>query len=228
MRSLPKYLGLHFHKSGDIVHLTGPIKHKAPVGQLFSGVTLCCNVVALSTLICNYTGACLTLWLQGLGHAQFRCRLSQTGLFWTCRTFMILSQSGLWLVFLYTRRMLLTEIGFLCPQVFWWRQTLRFRNNIAALPVGSFFHTVLLDSLNDAFHHGAFDFTSSVAACLHRVGVSMPRDTDRVPMLDISAVNDALKAVLRGLGASTVFCPRQAPNLWQSQYVLTCGCPGRE
>ena len=48
-------------------------------------------------------------------------------------------------------------------------------------------------SLYDAFHHGAFNFTSSVAACLHRVGVSMPRDTDRVPMLDISAVIDALK-----------------------------------
>ena len=108
--------------------------------------------------------------------------------------------------------MLLTELGVLPLQVFWWRQTLRFWNNIAALPVGSFFHTVLLDILYDAFHHGAFNFTSSMAACLHWVGVSMPCDTDRVPMLDISVVIDALKADLRGLGASTVSCPRQAPS----------------
>ena len=60
--------------------------------------------------------------------------------------------------------------------------------------MGSFFHSVLLDNLYNAFYHGAFSFTSSVAACLHRVGVSMPRDTDKVPMLDISAVIHALKA----------------------------------
>ena len=108
--------------------------------------------------------------------------------------------------------MLLTDMGVLPLQVFWWRQTLRFCNDIAALPVGSFFHTVLLDSCYDAFHHDAFNFTSSVAACSHRDGVSMPRDTDRVPMLDISAVIDALKADLQGLCPSTLSCPRQAPT----------------
>ena len=50
----------------------------------------------------------------------------------------------------------------------------------------------------------------------------MPRDTGscheayvpscRLPLLDISAAIDALKADLRGLGASTVSCPWQAPN----------------
>ena len=50
-------------------------------------------------------------------------------------------------------------------------------------------------------------FTSSEAACLHRVGVDMPHDSDRVPVLDISAVTDALKADLQGPGASAVCCP---------------------
>ena len=56
--------------------------------------------------------------------------------------------------------------------------------------------------------------SSSVAACLHRDGVSMSLDTDRLPVhvLDISAVIDALKADLRGPGASAVCCPRQAPT----------------
>ena len=36
------------------------------------------------------------------------------------------------------------RVGVLTLKVFWWRQTLRFWN-IAALPVGSFSHTVLLD-----------------------------------------------------------------------------------
>ena len=41
--------------------------------------------------------------------------------------------------------------------------------NGIALPAGSFVHTVLLDNVFDAFHSGACKFTSSVAACLHRV-----------------------------------------------------------
>ena len=36
--------------------------------------------------------------------------------------------------------------------------------------------------------------------------------TDRAPVVDISAVIDALKADLQGLAASTVSCPRQAPT----------------
>ena len=40
----------------------------------------------------------------------------------------------------------------------------------------------------------------------------MPRNTDGVPMLDISAVIHALKADLPGLGPSTVSCPQQAPS----------------
>ncbi len=47
--------------------------------------------------------------------------------------------------------MLLEELGLSPLQVFWWRQTLEFWNKIAASPVGSLFHTILLDNLDDAF-----------------------------------------------------------------------------
>ena len=54
---------------------------------------------------------------------------------------------------------------------------------------------------------------------LIQVGVNMTHDTDRVPMLDIFAVIDAFQADLRGLGASTVSCPRQAPSRGVVQYT---------
>ncbi len=47
--------------------------------------------------------------------------------------------------------MLLEELGLAPLQVFWWRRTLEFWNKIATSPVGSLFHTVLLDNLDDAF-----------------------------------------------------------------------------
>ena len=49
------------------------------------------------------------------------------------------------------RKLLLTELGFLPLQVFWWRQILQFWNSLAGLPVGSLYHTVCLDNLADAF-----------------------------------------------------------------------------
>ena len=58
------------------------------------------------------------------------------------------------------RRLLLTELGLLPFQVFWWRQTLKFWNSLAVLPVGSLYHTVCLDSLTDAFQGGACNMAS--------------------------------------------------------------------
>ena len=89
-----------------------------------------------------------------------------------CRVVCGLSSSTL-------RNILLTELGAVPLQVFWWRQTLRFCNSIAALPVGSFCHTVWRNSMYDTFHNVAFNFTSSVAACLHQIGVNMPHDINR-------------------------------------------------
>ena len=40
--------------------------------------------------------------------------------------------------------MLLEELGLSPLQIFWWRRTLEFWNKIAASPVGSLFHTILI------------------------------------------------------------------------------------
>ena len=50
-------------------------------------------------------------------------------------------------------RLLLTELGLLPLQVFWWRQleALQFWNDLAVLPVNSVYHTVCSDNLTDAF-----------------------------------------------------------------------------
>ncbi len=50
--------------------------------------------------------------------------------------------------------MLLEELGLSPLQVFWWRRTLEFWSRLAASPVGSLFHTILLDNLDDAFSVG--------------------------------------------------------------------------
>ena len=73
------------------------------------------------------------------------------------------------------RWLLLTDLGLLPLQVFWWRQTLQFWNSLAVLPVVSLYHTVYLESLTDAFQGVACDMASSLAACLRSVGFEMPR-----------------------------------------------------
>ena len=40
------------------------------------------------------------------------------------------------------RKLLLTELGLLPLQVFWWRQTVQFWNSLAVLPAGSLYQTV--------------------------------------------------------------------------------------
>ncbi|DBA97470.1 TPA: hypothetical protein ACH3X1_015185 [Trebouxia sp. C0004] len=55
-------------------------------------------------------------------------------------------------------RILLSELGLLPLQVLWWQQTLRFWNSLAALPVGSFYHTVCLDNITDAFRGGCLQY----------------------------------------------------------------------
>ena len=51
-------------------------------------------------------------------------------------------------------KILLLELGLLPLQVLWWQQTLRIWNSLAAFPIGSFYHTVCLDNLTDAFQEG--------------------------------------------------------------------------
>ena len=103
----------------------------------------------------------------------------------------------------FTPHMVLTKLGLLPLQVFWWQQPSNFEQH-NMLACGGFFDTVLLDNLYDAVHNGAFNFTSAVAACLHKLGVSMPIYTDRVPALDVPNVSDLLKADLEGLSTAVV------------------------
>ena len=70
--------------------------------------------------------------------------------------------------------MLREELGLSPLQVFWWRRTLEFWSKIAASPVRSLFHTILLDNLDDGFFVGncASNFSGSIAtsSCLQSVG----------------------------------------------------------
>ena len=116
------------------------------------------------------------------------------------------------------RRLLLTDLGLLPLQVFWWCQTLQFWNSLAVLPVGSLYHTVCLDSLTDAFQGGACNMASSLAACLRSVGLEMPRVHDVVPLLDVEGVVEALAGHLQGIGSGSLYCPRAAPT----QVVVSC------
>ena len=110
--------------------------------------------------------------------------------------------------------MLLTELGLLPLQVFWRRQTLKFWNSLAALPVGSFYHTVCLDNINltDAFRGAACNLSSSLASCLHLMGYDMPRVHDVIPMLDVDNIVGDLTEQLQGTGSGALYCPRVAPT----------------
>ena len=115
-------------------------------------------------------------------------------------------------------KLLLTELGLLPLQVFWWRQTLQFWHGLAGLPIGSLYHTVCLDNLTDAFREATCNLANSLAACLHSVGFEMPRVHDVVTLLDVDGVVEALTARLQSTGSGSLYCPRAAPT----QGVVSC------
>ena len=218
-----KYLGLHFHQSGAISHLIRPIKSKA--GGSWATVQR-----RHSLLQC---GKAINLHLRLL-HAilvpvmQYGCEV------WGMHSprVAVANDARLGLQCLYDhylraicdlrpstpRHMLLAELGLLPLQVFWWRQALLFWNGLAVLPSGSLYQTVCLDDFSDAFHGGACNMASSLAACLHSVGFDMPRVCDVVPLLDVDSIVEALTASLQTFGGGALFCPRQAPT----QGVVSC------
>ena len=109
---------------------------------------------------------------------------------------------------------LLEELALSPLQVFWWQQTLEFWNTIAASPVGSIFHTIVIDNVHDAFHvgRGAKNFSSFIAICLQSVGHSLPRDSGVVPIMEVAAVIAALREHLGGTHSHALHCPRAAPS----------------
>ncbi len=218
-----RYLGLHFHQSGAISHVIQPIKAKA--GGSWATVQR-----RHSLLQC---GKAINLHLRLL-HAilvpvmQYGCEV------WGMHSPRVAIANGarsglqhLYDHYLRTicdlrpstpRKMMLAELGLLPLQVFWWRQALQFWNSLAALLAGSFYHTVCLDNLTDAFQGGACNMASSLASCLQSVGFDMPRVCDVVPLLDVDGVVESLTVTLQATGDSASFCPRQAPT----QGVVSC------
>ncbi|DBA89809.1 TPA: hypothetical protein ACH3X2_004679 [Trebouxia sp. C0005] len=105
--------------------------------------------------------------------------------------------------------MLLEEIGLSPLQVFGGRQTLEFWNKVVAIaspvasPVGSLFHTILLDNLDDALsvENGAKNFSGSLlggTTCLQSVGQPMPLGRGAVPVLKVGTIVEALRQHLGG------------------------------
>ncbi len=96
---------------------------------------------------------------------------------------------------------------------------MRFWNGLAALLVGSFYHTVCLDNLTDAFQGGACNMASSGASCLGPVGYDMPRVFNVIPLLEIDSIVEALTVQLQDVGSAALYCPR-APT----RGVVSCTC----
>ena len=136
------------------------------LGCLFSGV-ICCNVTIPSTCICiccKYCSACLTIWVPDLGYAHSPRAAVANDARAALRLYDYYLRTICPLLPSTPRKLLLTELGLLPLQVFWWRQTLRFWDSLAVLPVGSLYRTVCLDSLTDAFQGGACNMASSLFA----------------------------------------------------------------
>ena len=110
------------------------------------------------------------------------------------------------------RAVMLEELALSPVEVFWWQQTLEFWYTIAASPVNSLFHIILLDNIHDAFHvgRGAKNFSRSIATCLQSVGHSMPPDSGVVPIMEVDAGIEALRKQLQSTHCHALYCPRAA------------------
>ena len=212
-----KYLGLHFHESGALVHLINPVKSKA--GGSWAAVQR-----RHSLLQCGKTVHLQLHLLQAVlvPVLQYGCQI--WGMHSPRVAAVNYARSDLQRLYDYylrticdllpstPRKMLLAELGVLPLQVFWWRQTLQFWNSLAALPASSFYHTVCLDNLADAFGGGACNMASSLAGCLHSVGYDMPCVCDVIPILDVDNIIEVLTTQLQDLGNGALYCPRVAPT----------------
>ncbi len=212
-----KYLGLHFHQLGAVVHLIDPIESKAggswAAVQRQHSLLQCGKSVKLqlrllqAVLVPVMQYGCQLWGMHNLRVAAAnRARLALQRLYdYYLRTFCDLLPST-------PRNTLLAELGLLPLQVFWWRHTLRFWNSLAALPAGSFYRTICLDILANAFRGGACNMASSLVACLHSMNYDMPRVCDVMPLLDVGNVVEALTAHLQVTCRGTLRCPRAAPT----------------
>ena len=217
-----KYLGLHFHSSGDISHLISPLKAKATgswaVVQRRHSQLQCGNTVSLklqllqSILVPTIHYGC-ELWgmhsPQSAAANRARSDLEQT--------YARFLRHVCGVRFNTPSSMLLTELGLTALKVFWWQQTLQFYNRLAATPHGSFFHTILLDNQADAAR-GARNFCGSVFHSLRSIGYHVSPSVTDVLILDAPSIIQLLHGSLQGVHDFDLYSPRSAP----SAGVLSC------
>ncbi len=149
-----KYSGLHFHQSGAVAHLINPIKSKAggswAAVQRRHSLLQCGNTVNLHLhLLQTVLVPVLQHGCQVWGMHSPRAAAASRACLDLQRLYDYYLRTICGLLPSTPRRILLAELGLLPLQVLWWQQTLRFWNSLAALPVGSFYHTVCLDNLTD-------------------------------------------------------------------------------
>ncbi len=210
-----KYLGLHFHASGDISHIITPLKAKAAgswaVVQQRHSQLQCGNAVNLklfllqSILVPSLHYGC-ELWRM---HAPLARQIERELL---CSPSMT-DRHIRGVKYATPSAMLLEELGLSPLQGFWWRRTLEYWNRLAASPVGSLFHT-MSSKIDDAFSvgRGARNFSGSIAACLQSIGQSMPVYSGIVPNI-VGTVVEALRLHLDGTHDYALHCPRAAPSV---------------
>ena len=174
-----KYLGLHFHESGNISHIIQPLKAKAAASwalvqrrhsQLQCGNTIRSKLQLLQSILVPSVHYGCELWGMHRAAMANRARANLEQLYAS----FLKRICGL-------RRntptsMVLVELALTPLKLFWWQQSLQFFNKLAACPVDSVFHQVLLDNQNDAFRHGANNFSRSIFQCLASLGYHMSTD----------------------------------------------------
>jgi len=217
-----KYLGLHFHQSGQVSHLIHPVKIKANGAWaqvqrrhslLECGSSVSIHLHLLQAILVPALHYGCEVWgmhspsgvAQHTREALQRCYDRYLGQITGVRKST-------------PSRLLLIELGLRPLQLFWWRQTLRFWNQLATSPVGSMYHTVLLDNVWDASVRGVHNVASSVASLLQPLGFHTGYAHGQVPVYDVPAIIEAARCQLQDCGDAALYCPRAAP----SRGVVTC------
>ena len=213
-----RYLGLHFHASGNILHVINPLKAKAERAwavvqqrhsQLQCGDTVCFKLQLLQSILVPSIHYGCELWGMHSPNAAM-VNKARTGLE-QVYTKLLRRVCGV-------RRntpanMLLTELGLSCLKVFWWRRTVQFFNELASSPTDSLYHIILLDNQRDAFQLRVNNFCRSMFQGLASVGYHMSQDIASTSQLDVASIMDLLQDSLQHVTAPDLGCPRVAPSV---------------
>ena len=108
---------------------------------------------------------------------------------------------------------ILAETNMKSLKRFWWKQSIQFWNCLATASHTSLHQVVLLDNICDALIHHVPNFSQSVFDNLKSIGITLPTQTNSIPIIDIAQVVQNLdhqnSLVWNGLSAN----PRTAPSL---------------